>query len=301
MNKNLVFIASGGRTGSKFLGKYLNLAIEDCYSEHEPDLVAGLSRLTLRRIGKFGFRHMVIDRCLGKSGIRVLGQKLMQGKMTEQECFARIRETRQRYHDQISRSLVIESYSFWWLFARHIDSIWPNAKMAGVIRDPRTWIDSWKRHSPARRKRASADGMIQPLMTPDSLNDSRWSARWSEIGQTGRLAWDWFKVYRELTDAADKSARVEIFRFEDMFAAESRKMDAFVEFITSHSGRHYRVTNRDILNRPPVNASANAGRSWQSWSPAEARIVDEICGSIMPLYGYGMEPEWRKLLAGEAG
>lgn len=284
-----------------FLGDYLKLAVEDCYSEHEPDLVAGMSRLTLSRIGKFGFRHMIIDRCLGKSGVRVLGQKLMQGKMTEQECFARIRETRQRYHDQISQSLIIESYSFWWLFARHLDSIWPHAKMAGVIRDPRTWIDSWKRHSPARRKHSSRDGLIQPLVTPGSLNDSRWSSRWSEIGQTGRLAWDWFMVYRELTEAADNSARVSIFRFEDLFTAGSPKMDSFVEFVTSHSNRHYRLVNRNILDRPPVNASEYTERSWQSWSPAEARIVDDICGSIMQLYGYGTEPEWRKLLAGEPG
>ncbi len=301
MKKDLVFIASGGRTGSMFLGKYLSRAIEDCYSEHEPDLFAGLSRLTLRRIRHFGFRHMVIDRCLGRSGIRVLGQKLMLGKMTDQECFARIRKARNRYYNQISEGLIVESYYAWWLFARHINRIWPEAKMAGIIRDPRTWIDSWKRHSPKRRKGASGDGILQPLLEPDSLNDRQWSPLWSDIGQTGRLAWDWSMVYRELQEAQNDSSQVRIFRFEDVFDAESGNRESLIRFISSHAERHYRILDLEIMGSPPVNESANTEYSWRAWPAAEARIVDRICGPLMRLYGYGTEPEWRELLAGESG
>ena len=301
MKKNLVFIASGGRTGSMFLGKYLSQVIEDCYSEHEPDLFAGLSQLTFSRIKHFGFKHMILDRCLGRSGVRVLGQKLMKGEITDSECFLRLREMRARYHSQISQGLIIESYYSWWLFANNINRIWPHAKMAGIIRDPRTWIDSWKAHCPARRNNSSHDGFIQPLLTPESINDTQWSPHWRNIGQTGRLAWDWLNVYRELVNAQNNSSQVRIFKFEDLFGSESQSLDSFIQFITNHCNRHYRVLDLEIMKRAPVNSSANTENLWQTWTAAEAQVVDQICGPIMKLFGYGTEPEWQKLLSSETG
>ena len=32
---------------------------------------------------------------------------------------------------------------------------------------------------------------------------------------------------------------------------------------------------------------------------AEAQVVDQICGPIMQLFGYGTEPEWQNLLSNE--
>ena len=40
MKKDLVFIASGGRTGTNFFGETLQSIIDNCWSEHEPDVLA---------------------------------------------------------------------------------------------------------------------------------------------------------------------------------------------------------------------------------------------------------------------
>ncbi|MEM9047953.1 MAG: hypothetical protein AAGC92_04475 [Pseudomonadota bacterium] len=117
----LVLNASGGRTGTQFFGDMLGRIVADCYSEHEPDMIAGFSRLSLARVRRFGRWHMVLGRALGRTGVRSLGQALLEGRIEPQICVERLRSGRVRLH--------------------------AGARLAGVIRDPRSWIASWLRHA----------------------------------------------------------------------------------------------------------------------------------------------------------
>lgn len=82
MTKDLVFIASGGRTGTQFFGDMLKTVIDDCWSEHEPDMLLGLNWRTYDQIRRFGFWHMVPGRLLGMTGVRSLGHKLLTGELS---------------------------------------------------------------------------------------------------------------------------------------------------------------------------------------------------------------------------
>ena len=80
MADHFAFIVSGGRTGTQFLGDLLSEAIEDSYSEHEPDIIHGFDEGSLERLRRFGLWHMVVGRALGQSGVRVLGTRYLVGK-----------------------------------------------------------------------------------------------------------------------------------------------------------------------------------------------------------------------------
>ena len=110
MDKKLVFIASGGRTGTQFLGDLLSTVIDDCWSEHEADMIAGWSKLTLQRIKNFGLWHMFFGRMLGRTGVRATGVRFVNGEWDIEKCIAKLRAERKKYYAQTPQSLIIESY-----------------------------------------------------------------------------------------------------------------------------------------------------------------------------------------------
>ena len=118
MNHDLVFIASGGRTGTTFFGKRLSGVIEDCWSEHEPDVLVLDRAKSLPRIRQFGLWHMVFGRLLGQSGLRPIGHRLMAGRIDEQTAIAQLRAQRATYHAGIPKSLVVESNGRFWMVAQ---------------------------------------------------------------------------------------------------------------------------------------------------------------------------------------
>jgi hypothetical protein len=111
MTPDLVFIGSGAGTGTQFFGDMLKTVIDDCWSEHEPDMVLGLSSLTLARVRRFGFWHMIAGRLLSVTGVRCVGHKLLTGALSEDDCARRLRHSRRRYHGAIRESLIVESYA----------------------------------------------------------------------------------------------------------------------------------------------------------------------------------------------
>jgi len=297
MNKNLVFIASGGRTGTQFFGNRLGEVISDCWSEHEPDMFHGISRKSFERVIRFGVWHMAIGRLLGQSGIRQVSQRYMRGQLTREECHRKIRSMRSKYHAKIKESLVVESYYVWWVLAGDLTSIWPGSKVIGIIRDPRTWINSWLKHYPARRSQNMVERVFSNMVTPAQIGDDYWASRWNEIGQIGRLAWEWKTIYERLSDAAKISPHVRIFRFEDLFRHNDHQpMYEMVKFAAAHTNRKYKISSLDGFTSTVLNANPGHPLSWENWSSGNARVVHELCARLMSLHGYGQEHEWKKKL-----
>ena len=95
-HKDLVFIVSGGRTGTQFLGDRLSLAIENSYSVHEPDILPISVKRVGGRLRTFGLWNMVFGKALGLSGIRVLGQRAITGTIDRETCRAAATALRMR-------------------------------------------------------------------------------------------------------------------------------------------------------------------------------------------------------------
>ena len=295
MNKDLVFITSAGRTGTQFFGDFLKTAIEDCWSAHEPDMLRGSISDQAEKIRKFGFWYMVPGRLLGTTGVRPLGQRLLTNDISKKNCFDRLRRSRSRYHKRIAQSLIIESNYQWWPFAKVIGEIWPGAKMIGIIRDPRHWVRSWQNHGP-RHKWNDWTKLFPPgRLTPSALGDQQWYRRWKGLGTLGKLAWEWRTIYTHLDSAVTENpSNIRMFRFEDLFGQPEKNMQELIDFAANHPERKYRY------HQPPGfagwirNASKGLHPHWLDWRHEDARLVEEMCGSLMQKYGYGLEDVWGK-------
>ena len=301
MKKQLTFIASGGRTGTQFFGDVLGQLVSDCHSEHEPDMVAGLSRLTLDRIRRFGAWHMGPGRILGQTGVRVIGQSYLEGRIDFETCAERLRATRDAYHASIDQSLIVESYYAWWMLADRIGEIWPDAKLVGVLRDPRDWIASWLRHEPGRRKGALTERLPPGPFEPQKIGDVEAAAIWPDLDQLGRLAWEWSLIANTLDRAADGSDNVEIFRFEDLFGSDHSVLRRFAEIVSSHAqGPTHEIGDVAEVAGLVSNASFGPKLRWVDWSDEQIASVVHFCGPGMARHGYGDEPEWRERVASVA-
>lgn len=293
--KQLTFIASGGRTGTQFFGDMLGKVIDNCHSEHEPDMFVGASRLTINRIRQFGFWNMVPGRLLGQTGIRVIGQRFLEGDITPEATMARLSALRHAYHTRIPETLVIESYYAWWMVADRVEAIWPGARVAGILRDPRDWIASWLRHESRRRNGALTELLPPGPLEPRRIGDDGAARLWPALDQVGRLAWEWGLIASRLDCAAAASGNVAVFRFEDIFGGDHDALASFVSFVSTHPhGPRHSVGNLSTITRDIRNASSGLRYSWQEWTDAQIAAVAHFCGPGMAAHGYGLEREWQE-------
>ena len=286
-NKNLVFVLSGGRTGTKFLGDLLSKVIEDCHSEHEPDLFLGWSHETRSRLRTFGLWHMIGGRALGRTGLRVVGMQHLTGNWQFNRVRETIRAQRRPYFEGLGESLVIESYYAWWMLGPELRHIYPASKIVGVVRDPRTWISSWQARSTGR-DRGHWTHMFPPgPLTPRNIGDEQYADRWEGLGPIGRLAWQWATINAKLL-AAQKTAEARIYRFEDVFDPNTGALYSMLENLVEFADRTYAFSDPTPLISDRRNASDASGEEWRSWSSADKNVVLEICASLAETFGYDL-------------
>ena len=300
-DKQLTFIVSGGRTGTQFFGDLLGDVISDCHSEHEPDMVAGLTRLTWERIRRFGLWHMIVGRILGQTGVRVIGQRYLEGSISIEQARNLLRATREGYHRGIDQSLVVESYYAWWMVSKKMQHIWPGAKVVGILRDPRDWIASWLRRAGGRRNGALTERLPPGPLEPARIGDHKAARIWPELDQVGRLAWEWGVIAETLSQASETSGTVKVFRFEDLFGGDTKALDVLVAFVAQHAeGPAHDVGDLSSLRRDVRNASTGTKPRWSDWTDAQIAAIDHFCGPRMETYGYGTEDAWRARVASVA-
>lgn len=292
--KDLVFVVSGGRTGTQFLGDRLSSAIQESFSIHDPDILSIYIKRILGRLRTFGFYNMTMGKAIGQTGIRSIGARLIAGRITRDTAITRLKRLRESYHESIHEPLVIESNSQWLYVCDELAEIWPHARVIIVVRDPRTWIRSWL--NKGIRWRAYDPVRILPpgRLTPKEVGDTKWVAQWRNFDTLGRLAWEWRFVYTRLLAHSEINPHARIFRFEDLFCSDAdTAMWELVAFAANHPGREYQHELPRDFTSNVHNASSGSAQDWPEWETHEARLVDNLCGPLMRRFGYGAEPEWR--------
>ncbi|MEL7447472.1 MAG: hypothetical protein AAGK02_17000 [Pseudomonadota bacterium] len=291
MSKDLVFIASGGRTGTTFMGERLIEVIDGCYSQHEPDVLVKNWEKSSGRIKDFGVWHMLFGRLLGITGLRVIGHKFMAGQLDLAAAAKRIKAQREHWYATIEEPLIVESSGRNWMLAPVLQEAFPDSRLVGIIRDPRDWVESWRRHQPRRHTKFFEGWFPQGPLTPAQVKDTDWADKWDDMGQFGRLVWDWRIITRELSRAGAKSENIRVYRFEDLFSSgQNGKIAELVDFV-AFDGK-YKVGSLDGFTGSVRNASSGKRVKWQDWTPEQVRLMDGMCGELMRQYGYGSEPEW---------
>lgn len=300
VNKDLAFIVSAGRTGTTFLGNTASKVIEGCFSVHEPDNLSVNASLNIQRIREFGLWHMVFGRMLGLTGPRSVGTRYLLGSTTKAQARRQIEKMRSEYFARQDSPLIIESNPQWHYAIELIPGVWPDAKMAIITRDPRTWIQSWMqkgvRHTRIDLARYFPPGRVKPGV----IGESGWAKRWHKLSTFGRLAWEWQNVNGRLMKHAEHNPLCRVFRYESLFGNQARtEMEELVEFLAHHKSRQYRYDIPDDFTRVRHHASSGQFPDWRNWPSDKARLVESLCGVLMGRLGYGNEPRWRQKL--EAG
>lgn len=286
-DKNLVFVVSGGRTGTQFFGDRLSLAISQCYSVHDPDILSIYGARNLTRMRAFGIRHMLVDRIFRRRGIRATGQQWVTGKIETYEATSRLRAARESYYAQRNESLIIESNSQWLYSVELLPKVWPQAKIVVIFRDPRTWIRSWINKGFHQRPYDPVRWFPPGRITPAVVGDRAWVSRWRSFDTFGRLAWEWHYIYSRLYRFAQDYEQVRIFRFEDLFGEPlTAEMRRLVDFTATHPDKRYPVDIPDGFGGVVQNASSGSALDWADWSSSQRELVDELCGGLMRDFGY---------------
>lgn len=295
MNKCLVFIVSGGRTGTTFLGSLLSYMITNSFSVHEPDLFEGFTKNTLNRIKIFGFYHMVLGRILGRTGIRNLSQQYQKGKLSHEFLSESLQRQRNWYYSTIDAGLIIESYYQWYGILPVVPRVFPYYKVLGIIRDPRDWVSSWLNYEAHFGKRDIVTRLGFSRLNPKMVGDDHYIQQWNTMSSFQKLCWTWSQVYdRILSFTRDDPCSV-LIRYEDLFLIDEREHHflEMLNFITDFGDKQFHYDFRSELLRRKVNATdRKLFPDWKKWNHEEARQLDEICGPQMADYDYGKEPEW---------
>ncbi|MFL0357155.1 hypothetical protein ACI5KX_11840 [Erythrobacter sp. GH1-10] len=288
MADNFTFIISTGRTGTQFLGDLMSRAIEDCHSEHEPDVFHGFDAVSFQRLREFGLWHMLIGRALGQSGVRVLGTRYLNGQISLDRATGKLRDQRARFHASVPQGLLIESYGSWWMFARELGDIFPGSKSIGLIREPHAWIESVRSHLAGFHGRPGgvlAHRLPPGPLTAESVGDARWADKWDKLSQIGQLAWQWSYAYSVMDDAV-QMGNMTMYRFEEVFDPKTDALSRLCNDASSFPDKSYTVGSTEGLLSNRRNASSAQKDAWQNWSDDDLALVEEMCAPLMARYGY---------------
>ena len=301
MNKDLVVIVSGGRTGTRFFGERLGGLIENAFSVHEPDVVSTKRYRTFKHIADFGIWNVVLGRLLGRTGIRILSQKMLARQIALRDAKRWVQKARDRYYASISAELLIEANGQWFGALPALRAAYPHCKIVGIVRDPRTWVRSCLNHGGQHDEEDRFTRFGAKRLEPSMVGDTAYSTRWSAMGAFEKLCWDWDIAYRTIDAEIEGNANAAMFRYEDLFLAEERErhIRGFFEFVCDWPSRDYMFRIDDDLWSQPVHASRPRKlEAWHTWSTAEARTLTTICsGELIQKYGYCSEREWSDKLS----
>jgi len=294
--KYICIIASGGRTGTTFFGNLLSGIIEDSFSVHEPDLLGGFNAQTWSRIRTFGVYHMLVGRIIGRTGIRNLNQKYLSGKLSEEQLALAIRQHREKYYGSIDKSYIIESYFQWYGILPALPKVFRHYKVVGLIRDPRTWVQSLFNQEGLYDGKKSLRKIGHRILDPFMIEDRVYMARWPHMSVFEKNCWLWTAITKTLQRFGTRDENIRIFRYEDLFLSPERaqNMQDMLRFMTKFDDRIFKYHFDPSMLENVRNPSRSAKMPhWQEWPQELCLQMNEICGSLMRDCGYGMEKEWQ--------
>ena len=267
-----------------FLGQHLKHCIDDCFSEHEPDLFEGFNFKTLKRIQKFGFYHMVIGRLQENTGIRILNEKFTANEISFAAAAQSIRRHRDKYFRSFEANLIIESYYQWYGLLSPLRNAFPNSKIVAIIRDPRDWVKSWMNYGGHFDKSDMVEKLGFSRINPSRAGDKEYEFKWEQFGQFEKLCWHWQHIYTMIDNHNTNDPQSIIFRFEDLFDDKNsiQTTEKLLNFCAEHSNRSFTYDVEKFHSFLPENKSNP--KNVQSWSKSEKAILEEICGPLFQKY-----------------
>ena len=288
--KYFVFIVSGGRTGTKFLGDFLGTMITDCFSVHEPDVLSLHPRYRpWNRIRTFGVKHMVFDRLRGISGIRNLSQRYLSGKISKDDLVKSLKEHRENYYQSISQNLIVESYSGWYGCLPGIEELYRNHKTLVITRHPKTWIESNMNWGTMYGPKDQTSLFKQERLNPKTVGDTRYVGQWDGFTQFEKLCWAYQAIYGNVLAKKEDSPTVMRIRFEDLFDGSGRydTLKKLLSFVSVFENKNFDFEiTEGVLEKKSHQSSNSFTLEKLFWDEEKLETLQRICGPTANDLGY---------------
>jgi hypothetical protein len=241
-----VFILSTGRTGTQFLAYHFD---RDSHVRalHEPTPSRGLRFWTVA---------------------------YLEGAVEPSVMTNTLRRYRTGFFDKITEPVYVESNNFLAGFAESLIEEFDEPTLIHVVRDPRTYVRSAINNGAASGLKGLANRLVAFAhlgFEPDSEHPTiRRSARY------------WTLLNKHLQSVGESYPAYHLFRYEDLFAANSDEFERLVEVV----GAGTRVLDARRDHGRVNQSTRDVLPTWDDWLPAQQRVVIDTCGDLMAPFGY---------------
>jgi hypothetical protein len=254
----VLIVLSTGRTGTKALAHYFNVAYDQVTALHEP------------KPSRY---------------LRTLSNRSIAGKLTRQQRVRSLARSRRRIIGSITRPVYIESNWYIYGFVDVLKDVFgAETKLLHVVRDPRTYIPSHLNYGTiSGYKRVFTTVVPYWYLRPEQL-DPNAPKRWNQMADEERMAFHWQIANREIDKAKDAfGADYRLMKYEDFYDPSGAGINQILDWIDLP--RSEKLLEQIRTQR--VHASPNRGyKKWKDWPAELQRSVLDMLGPQMRRYGY---------------
>jgi hypothetical protein len=294
IDKPCILITSLGRTGTQFLARLFGEIMPDSVSLHEPDIFQGtgvdnrvLQYLSQARVA--GLWRMGCLKLLGKWTLTSVSDARFLGRLGQAEAAQKLVAQRRSFIHGFDRSVYVEANVGYYGLLDVTPRVFAAHRAAYFVRDPREWIRSHMNWGELYGKRGLRGWVSHKWPgAPDIANDP-YAERWSRLSRFQKLCWAWARLNQYGLGRASQNPNARVFRFEDVFSAESRyrSLEELIAFLSEAPGARPRFMQspRGWLERP-IHQSSHQFPEWRSWPQEWQRHFETLCGPLMEQLGY---------------
>ena len=263
-NLNTVLIVlSTGRTGTKALAHYFNVAYDQVTALHEP------------KPSRY---------------LRTLSNRAVAGKLSREQRLNSLARARRGIMGRLTRPVYIESNWYIYGFVDVLKDVFGReTKLLHVVRDPRTYIPSHLNYGTiSGYKRVFTAVVPYWYIRPEQL-DPNPAKRWNQMKDEERMAFHWQIVNRELDKAREIfGGDYRLMKYEDFYDPTGAGINQILDWINLPRSDKLLQQIRDER----VHASPNRGYpKWHQWPAELKRSVLDMLGPQMERYGYSLSDD----------
>lgn len=261
-----ILILSTGRTGTIFLARLFGELYPDVASYHE----RGNSR-PVQIATNLHFAHL-----LPKSALKSVWN-FFKGK--------EIVTCEKDFH--------LDANNFLYGLATLAPELYPNLKVLHIVRDPRDYVTSQLNFSRQKQTSFIANYLV-PFWQPNPfLIGELPLSRALGFSRFEKYCWVWDFKNRVMSRLQDSLVPYLRIRFEDLFSINPEPV---FQQITHFFGFPPAENIREKFREPANSSRPTAFPEWRDWTSLQATQLDDLCGSQMRAFGYGLESEWQAKL-----
>lgn len=171
-----------------------------------------------------------------------------------------------------------------------------NIKIVHLVRDPRNFVSSFMNWKQQKLRRWILHHAVPCWQPTPLLSEKKGFMKRLGMDKFEHFCWIWNYKNTLFRDRfLNDNDRYYFARMEDLVDLEDgyKNISNMMKFI----GVTVPKCIIEDRMRGKINRSTDTYFSdWRYWQPARAKTLDQYCGDLMRIFGYGDEVEWRKLL-----